>query len=104
MPQRRLPERPSLENLRKQVKDLAKAYRGGEPAALARVAAARQAAPKTPADRQLTLAGAQYIVAREYGLKKLSMGMSHDLEVAIEEGATHVRVGTALFGPRPKPK
>lgn len=32
----------------------------------------------------------------------LSMGMSHDLEVAIEEGATIVRVGTALFGPRRK--
>ncbi len=31
----------------------------------------------------------------------LSMGMSGDFEVAIEEGATHVRVGTALFGPRP---
>ncbi len=30
----------------------------------------------------------------------LSMGMSHDLESAIEEGATHVRVGSALFGPR----
>jgi PLP dependent protein len=30
----------------------------------------------------------------------LSMGMSHDFEVAIEEGATHVRVGTALFGAR----
>ena len=33
-------------------------------------------------------------------LRQLSMGMSHDFEVAIEEGATHVRVGTALFGPR----
>jgi PLP dependent protein len=32
----------------------------------------------------------------------LSMGMSHDLEVAIEEGATCVRVGTALFGERSK--
>ena len=31
----------------------------------------------------------------------LSMGMSHDFEVAIEEGATMVRIGTALFGPRP---
>jgi hypothetical protein len=31
----------------------------------------------------------------------LSMGMSHDLEVAVEEGATHVRVGTAIFGERP---
>ncbi len=34
-------------------------------------------------------------------LDHLSMGMSHDLEVAVEEGATMVRVGTALFGPRP---
>lgn len=33
-------------------------------------------------------------------LEGLSMGMSHDLEVAIEEGATVVRVGTAIFGPR----
>jgi pyridoxal phosphate enzyme (YggS family) len=32
--------------------------------------------------------------------RALSMGMSHDLEVAIEEGATHVRVGTAIFGER----
>ena len=32
----------------------------------------------------------------------LSMGMSHDYAVAIEEGATHVRVGTALFGARPR--
>jgi pyridoxal phosphate enzyme (YggS family) len=31
----------------------------------------------------------------------LSMGMSHDFAVAVEEGATHVRVGTALFGERP---
>ena len=34
------------------------------------------------------------------GLRELSMGMSADFEVAIEEGATWVRVGTALFGPR----
>lgn len=32
---------------------------------------------------------------------RLSMGMSHDFEIAIEEGATHVRVGTDLFGERP---
>jgi pyridoxal phosphate enzyme (YggS family) len=32
----------------------------------------------------------------------LSMGMSHDFEVAIEEGATCVRIGTAIFGERPK--
>ena len=34
------------------------------------------------------------------GLAELSMGMSNDFEVAIEEGATMVRVGTAIFGPR----
>jgi hypothetical protein len=34
-------------------------------------------------------------------LPHLSMGMSHDFEAAIEEGATHVRVGTAIFGRRP---
>jgi hypothetical protein len=33
-------------------------------------------------------------------LPELSMGMSHDFEVAIAEGATMVRVGTAIFGPR----
>jgi pyridoxal phosphate enzyme (YggS family) len=35
-------------------------------------------------------------------LKELSMGMSHDFTIAIEEGATIVRVGTTLFGPREK--
>src|SRR4030042_964783 len=35
-------------------------------------------------------------------MKELSMGMSNDFEIAIEEGATHVRVGTAIFGPRKK--
>jgi uncharacterized pyridoxal phosphate-containing UPF0001 family protein len=34
-------------------------------------------------------------------LDTLSMGMSGDLEAAIQEGATIIRVGTALFGPRP---
>jgi PLP dependent protein len=34
-------------------------------------------------------------------MSELSMGMSHDFEVAIEEGATMVRVGSAIFGPRP---
>jgi len=33
----------------------------------------------------------------------LSMGMSHDFEIAVEEGSTCVRVGTAIFGERPKP-
>jgi pyridoxal phosphate enzyme (YggS family) len=42
-------------------------------------------------------------LASKYGLSELSMGMSNDFEAAIEEGATIVRVGTALFGARPKP-
>jgi pyridoxal phosphate enzyme (YggS family) len=36
-------------------------------------------------------------------LPVLSMGMSHDFEIAIQEGATEVRIGTAIFGTRPKP-
>lgn len=36
-------------------------------------------------------------------LRELSMGMSHDFEIAIEEGATQIRVGTSLFGSRAKP-
>jgi uncharacterized pyridoxal phosphate-containing UPF0001 family protein len=42
--------------------------------------------------------------SRERGLlegSELSMGMSHDFEAAIEEGATIIRVGTAIFGERP---
>ena len=41
--------------------------------------------------------------AQGFGLDILSMGMSDDLEVAIAEGATHVRVGTAIFGTRQSP-
>jgi pyridoxal phosphate enzyme (YggS family) len=44
-------------------------------------------------------------LARNYAnvnLDTLSMGMSHDFEVAIEEGSTCVRIGTAIFGERPK--
>jgi pyridoxal phosphate enzyme (YggS family) len=41
------------------------------------------------------------LVARGHPLDVLSMGMSGDFELAIAEGATHVRVGTAIFGPRP---
>lgn len=39
-------------------------------------------------------------IARSLGLKELSMGMSDDYEVAIEEGATVIRIGRALFGER----
>jgi pyridoxal phosphate enzyme (YggS family) len=39
-------------------------------------------------------------IARRNGLRQLSMGMSGDFELAVRFGATHVRVGTAIFGPR----
>ena len=42
-------------------------------------------------------------LAGEQGLAERSMGMSGDFEVAVEEGATMVRVGSALFGARPRP-
>jgi pyridoxal phosphate enzyme (YggS family) len=42
-------------------------------------------------------------LADEVGVRQRSMGMSEDLEVAVSEGSTMVRVGTALFGERPPP-
>lgn len=42
-------------------------------------------------------------MARALGLAEVSMGMSADLEVAVQEGSTMVRVGSFLFGPRPQP-
>jgi uncharacterized pyridoxal phosphate-containing UPF0001 family protein len=42
--------------------------------------------------------------AQGAGLDTLSMGMTADLEAAVLEGATLVRVGTAIFGPRPPPR
>jgi pyridoxal phosphate enzyme (YggS family) len=42
-------------------------------------------------------------IAARNGLKLLSMGMSADFQIAIAFGATHVRVGSAIFGPRPTP-
>jgi hypothetical protein len=41
-------------------------------------------------------------IARRNGLELLSMGMSADFTIAIALGATHVRVGSAIFGTRPK--
>lgn len=39
-------------------------------------------------------------LAKEHNLNELSMGMSHDFSIAVEEGATMVRVGTSIFGER----
>jgi pyridoxal phosphate enzyme (YggS family) len=43
-------------------------------------------------------------LADDLGLVERSMGMTDDLEVAVEEGSTMVRIGRALFGDRPRPK
>ena len=43
----------------------------------------------------------QELQDKEFSVDHLSMGMTNDLEAAIAEGATQVRIGTALFGPRP---
>lgn len=79
------------------------------PAVLAEI----QALPRLQVDGLMTMApfGKDAEAARPYfrrlrelgathGLRELSMGMSHDFEVAVEEGATLVRVGTAIFGER----
>ena len=58
------------------------------------------AAPPRPAFRALAALRAR-LVAAGTPLPHLSMGMSGDFEEAIEEGATLLRLGTALFGPRP---
>lgn len=61
------------------------------------------AIPKPTEDEQEQRAAFQRVreLAAELALPEISMGMSDDLELAIAEGATLVRVGTALFGPRP---
>ena len=40
-------------------------------------------------------------LGRQFGLEELSMGMTNDLEIAIDAGSTLIRVGSAIFGDRP---
>jgi uncharacterized pyridoxal phosphate-containing UPF0001 family protein len=54
-----------------------------------------------PFFRRLRALGERAAAAGLLAGRELSMGMSHDFEVAIEEGATIVRVGSAIFGERP---
>jgi len=66
-------------------------------------------APEKATDRQRTvfadLRGLLEKLNREHqtDMDCLSMGMTDDMEAAVAEGATHVRIGTAIFGPRKKP-
>ena len=57
--------------------------------------------PRTESEAAAAAFAELRTLADRYGLPKRSMGMSSDLEAAIANGATHVRVGTAIFGPRP---
>jgi len=58
--------------------------------------------PGAPRERYREVHDAYRALKDEFGFDTLSMGMSDDLEVAIEEGATMVRIGTAIFGERRK--
>ena len=53
-----------------------------------------------PYFRQMADLLAEINRSRQQPLKELSMGMSHDYRIAIEEGATLLRIGTSIFGPR----
>ena len=57
-----------------------------------------------PGDRTVARAAFELVaeLGRDLGLSELSMGMSADLEQGVAAGATMVRLGTALFGPRPQ--
>jgi pyridoxal phosphate enzyme (YggS family) len=58
-------------------------------------------APAGPAEGTRSAFRTLRELAAQLGLGELSMGMSDDLEVAVQEGATMVRIGRDLFGPRP---
>ena len=59
-------------------------------------------APLGPPEESREGFAALAALARRLGLPDVSMGMSDDFEIAVEEGSTMVRLGTALFGPRPR--
>jgi len=94
MPTRTLPDHASLENLKKQAKDLAKDYRAGRPEAVARVAAARPNVATAPGGRRFTLADAQLVVAREYGLKSWPRLLQH---LALDAGRRRCHELDILF-------
>ena len=88
------------------------ATKGGVPAAaVPELAAAIAAIPNVRLDGLMTMPPLgidprpQFEALRalrdRLGLPVLSMGMSDDFEIAIEYGATHIRIGTAIFGARP---
>jgi hypothetical protein len=89
MPARQLPDRPSLEQYKKQAKELLKAWNAGDPAAVARIREYHPLLSKaSDADFQrptLTLADAQFVIAREHGFESWPKFARHI------EGATEQR-------------
>lgn len=75
-PASRLPARPSLEQLRKQAKDLLRHYRAGDQAALSRIRARHPHPKRNP---EFTLADAQLVIAREYGFESWAK-LKHHVE------------------------
>lgn len=73
----RLPARASLEQLRKQAKDLLRAIRNGDAEALRRVASLRSQSPETDFGSSMTLADAQWVLAREYGFESWAKLVRH---------------------------
>jgi ankyrin repeat protein len=71
-----LPARPSLDQLRKQAKDLLKAYRAGDPPALARFQAHH---PRAISEKRVALADSQLVLAREYGFRSWAK-LKHHVE------------------------
>jgi hypothetical protein len=77
MPSRNLPDRPSLEHLRKQAKGLLKAFRAGDPAAIARIEEFHPRASRLQLEGGIALADAQLVIAREYRLKSWPHLVAH---------------------------
>ena len=65
----RLPSRPSLEQLRKQAKELLRAYRGGDSSAIAQLRAAKPGLSSPDGQHPATLGDAQFALAKEYGFE-----------------------------------
>jgi PLP dependent protein len=98
-----LDERPAAHGVRPADLDgFVAACRGVEGLELAGLMVLPAAAADPEASRPAFRRAAALARSLGPGMRHLSMGMTADLEVAVEEGATLVRVGTAVFGPRPE--
>ena len=106
MPASRVDVTTNLRAIREAIRSAADRA-GRDPATVELVAAAKTIPPLTPTAEEarpwfVRLRELRDPIRRTYpDVLELSMGMSLDYQVAIEEGATMVRIGTALFGPRP---